>query len=295
MDENTQATSAETTVNEDSNDWSDVTIEDADVVSDEGFDPTEEETETADPTKADADPQEQTDGQTDTDKEEPEQAKETDRFTLKHLDEVKNVSRDEVVALAQKGMDYDRIRQKYDETNAEHKALSAFCANPKDTLALLSELALEQGHPNIDAFVDEARAAVLAEKQGLDPALARGQIALERREKALTEKETKLLMQDGAAAAEAGAKEKQARDFAEFIGEYPELKPDSVPKEVWAIYGQGGRSLVQAYEKHENKLLKVQLAADKKNAENKQRSTGSATTAGKSSKEDALDALWDSD
>jgi hypothetical protein len=35
-------------------------------------------------------------------------------FTLKHLGEVRTVGRDEVITLAQKGLDYDRIRGKYD-------------------------------------------------------------------------------------------------------------------------------------------------------------------------------------
>ncbi len=36
-------------------------------------------------------------------------------FTLKHLDDVKTVGRDDVIMLAQKGLDYDRIRGKYEE------------------------------------------------------------------------------------------------------------------------------------------------------------------------------------
>ena len=253
------------------------------------------EAEKSDPPQADANPQEPEAEGADSPEAKTEDDGETDQFTLKHLDEVKTVSRDALITYAQKGLDYDRIRRKLDELSAEQKALLAFSTNPKETLALLSELAGQQGHPNIDAFVDETRAAALAEKEGIDPAVARRRIALERREKALFEKETRLNMRDGAAAAEAVAKEKQESDFAEFIGEYPELKPNSVPKEVWEIYGQGGRTLVQAYEKHEYTRLKALLAAEKKNAENKQRSTGSATTAGKASPTDELDRLWDSD
>jgi hypothetical protein len=40
-------------------------------------------------------------------------------FTLKHLSEVRTVGRDEVITLAQKGLDYDRIRGKYDAAVAE--------------------------------------------------------------------------------------------------------------------------------------------------------------------------------
>lgn len=36
-------------------------------------------------------------------------------FTLKHLDQVRQVGKEEVVTLAQKGLDYDRIRTERDE------------------------------------------------------------------------------------------------------------------------------------------------------------------------------------
>ena len=46
-------------------------------------------------------------------------------FTLRHLGETKNVGRDEVIALAQKGMDYDRIRGKLGDASRELEALRA--------------------------------------------------------------------------------------------------------------------------------------------------------------------------
>ena len=46
-------------------------------------------------------------------------------FTLKHLGAVKTVGRDEVVTLAQKGLDYDRQRQRNDELLSRNKALAA--------------------------------------------------------------------------------------------------------------------------------------------------------------------------
>uniref|UniRef100_UPI00402A3A58 hypothetical protein n=1 Tax=Candidatus Scatomorpha intestinigallinarum TaxID=2840923 RepID=UPI00402A3A58 len=44
-------------------------------------------------------------------------------FTLRHLGETKNVGREEVIALAQKGMDYDRIRSKLGDASRELEAL----------------------------------------------------------------------------------------------------------------------------------------------------------------------------
>ena len=58
-------------------------------------------------------------------------------FTLKHLDEVKEVDRDEVITLAQKGLDYDRIRAERDSLKAEKSSLKAH----EDFLAELAELA----------------------------------------------------------------------------------------------------------------------------------------------------------
>lgn len=56
--------------------------------------------------------------------ESPEQAVTTqpedgELFTLKHLDEVSTVSREKVIELAQKGLDYDRVRAKLDAARDE--------------------------------------------------------------------------------------------------------------------------------------------------------------------------------
>jgi hypothetical protein len=69
-------------------------------------------------------PEEETSGErTDTEKTGREQpaaidtaeAAESQAFTLKHLDEVRTVGRDEVVKLAQQGMDYERVRSERDQ------------------------------------------------------------------------------------------------------------------------------------------------------------------------------------
>lgn len=54
----------------------------------------------------------------------PEPA-EPESFTLRHLGETKNVGREEVIALAQKGMDYDRIRSKLGDASRELESLRA--------------------------------------------------------------------------------------------------------------------------------------------------------------------------
>ena len=74
----------------------------------EGAKPEEKAEEKAEPPETPAEAEEKPE-----EKAEPEQPKE-DSYTLKHLDETRTVGRDEVIALAQKGMDYDRIREQRD-------------------------------------------------------------------------------------------------------------------------------------------------------------------------------------
>ena len=58
-----------------------------------------------------------------TDEAEPAANPAPESFTLRHLGETKNVGREEVIALAQKGMDYDRIRSKLGDASRELEAL----------------------------------------------------------------------------------------------------------------------------------------------------------------------------
>lgn len=98
----------------DADDWSDITAD--------SFADVEDDAQGAPDTEAqgnDAAPEiEQNDGGQDADAaqtgENEEQQAQTDGqlFELKHLGETKNVNRDEVVTLAQKGMDYDRVTEK---------------------------------------------------------------------------------------------------------------------------------------------------------------------------------------
>ena len=54
-----------------------------------------------------------------------EKGAEAESFTLRHLGETKSGGRDEGIALAQKGMDYDRIRGKLGDASRELEALRA--------------------------------------------------------------------------------------------------------------------------------------------------------------------------
>ena len=280
---NTQATP------EVSADLNDIDVSDIDFGADTEAEPSEETTEETTPETDEADPQKQTEDEADKDETKTEeQPKETDQFTLKHLDEVKSVSKDEVIALAQKGMDYDRLKAKSEERYA---ALVAEKAAYDTQFADLTEIATDSGYKDVAEMIDGVKAAKMVERGDCpDVQTALKQIRLDKREKALAEKEK-------SSQTAVDAKTKIDSDARAFIDKFPSVDFATIPKEVWDKVNAGA-SLVDAYREHtdekakselaaENKRLKDELEATKKNADNKARSTGSIASAGKESTKDA--------
>lgn len=284
MEETVQAT------NEVSADLNDIDVSDLD------FSAVDEETETleenATPETEEADQPETAEGESGAEEaEEKEKPEETDQFTLKHLDEVKTVSRDEVIALAQKGMDYDRLKAKSEERYA---ALETEKNLSESRVTIFNEIAKQGGFKDVDELIENIQAEQLAEQIGTDKETALKQVRLEKKERELLEKEQRLT-------AARDSRSKVDEDAKAFIEKHPSIDFKSIPKEVWDKVN-GGESLLTAYDDFmtekaqkelaaENERLKAELEAAKKNADNKARSTGSATSAGK----DRVSDPWISD
>lgn len=82
------------------------------------------------------------------------------------------------------------------------------------------------------------------------------------------------------------SKSKQAQDAQQFLEAYPDVKAEDIPASVWQEVDKG-KSLVDAYARHENLTLKQQIAEITKakeiealNAQNAASSTGSVTGQG---------------
>lgn len=212
---------------------------------------------------------------------EPEQNAEaqTDQFELKHLDEVRTVGREEVIALAQKGMDYDRIRGKLDER--EGKEAEAF--------SFLEGLAKEQGM-TVEDFMDSTKASLKAKRDGVDYNAALQAVKMERREAALAKKEKELQNQQAQKAQADEADRRRQQDIADFRAAYPDVDGKSIPKEVWTDVAKG-MSLLNAYAKFDNARIREELEAERKNAENARKAAGSKSDSGKT-KIDPFDAAW---
>lgn len=206
---------------------------------------------------------------------------------LKHLGNIVRVKPDELQALAQMGLDYQRIREDRDNARAEVSRL-------KELEAFLQELAAPN-NMSVEDLIDNTRAQVIADRDGIDKKVALDRVKLDRERKAFE-------AQRGNAAKQQEEKDqeeaKRQNNFLRFSKEYPDVNPTDIPKEVWDSFASG-EDLVSAYARYEAKTLRAEVASMKekletaeKNAENKKRSTGSQTSAGASSEMDDFDRAW---
>lgn len=223
-----------------------------------------------------------------------EQGEGDQTFTLKYMDEVKTVTKDEAVVLAQKGMDYDRVKQK--QTDAQTALDSA-----NNKLAYFEQLASSQ-NMTLDQLIDDVMATQLSVREGIDKTVALGRVQVDRERKALEAEKSRLSQAD---TDKAEAQKRQQKDIDEFSKEYPDVfaklatDKDAIPKQVWDDVSRG-MTLVSAYSKHEKAALKAENERLKAEAEklkqkqiNKSRSTGSQATKGEDSGRDFADMWWD--
>ena len=214
-------------------------------------------------------------------------------FTLKVNKEEKTYSREEVISLAQKGADYDRVKEQLTQSRQTAQELQDKLDSQADAMTVLAELAKESG-VEIPAMLRELRLGLL-KKQGLS-------------EDAANERLLRLDAERENAALKAAAEEAQAletssqraeRELGEFREAYPdvELTKDLLDELMSDV--QGGMSLTKAYQKREAAKkdaqiaeLQRQLDAEKQNKENLSASPGSQKdSGGKRSKSDFDDFL----
>ena len=213
---------------------------------------------------------------------EPEQKpEEEDQFLeLKHMDTVRKVNRDEAKVLAQKGLDYDRIRGERDAMQKDYAQLKKYESFLND---------LKGDFPSIDAMMTDTRARMLAEKEGISYADAVAKVGV---------------MQQGAQPQQTQVQQGQPKVPAvdQFVQKYPGVKAEEIPQAVWDEVKRTG-DLVGAYENYQNtkakddkiKSLELEIETLKQNQKNAARSTGSATSSGKTSGKSLIQQLWDED
>lgn len=186
--------------------------------------------------------------------------------------------RDTVIRNIQKGMDYDRVKAQVAKLEAESGELKYL----KESLeAIKGEFA------NGYELLDDALANVLVESE------AKNGRTLERDE-AL--KRVKANRENVFTQAERNEEQLKQKSIEQFANLYPDVRPESIPKEVWDEFTETS-DLVGSYRKYESgkresefetlkkelESTKAELETLKLNEKNRQRSTGNRNTSGKTS------------
>lgn len=209
-------------------------------------------------------------------------------FTLKNRDETRQVTRDELVAMAQKGWDYDTVRQERDQ-------LRQYRQEADPALELVKGYAQRNGM-SVGDYLDFCRKQELM-RGGLSEQDAVTKLGMEKERaeldarqadiKAKEEQQTSNLRK-----AQEAAQARQ-KDIEAFYKIYPGVDPKTIPQEVWAAV-KNGDTLTNAYTMHENKRLTAELAAERQNKANQAKSPGSL--GGNSGPEmDEIDRIWAED
>ena len=284
----------------DADDWSDITADSFTDVEDDAQGAPGTETQSND-----AAPEiEQNDGGQDSDAAQPgeneEQQAQTDGqlFELKHLGETKNVNRDEVVTLAQKGMDYDRVTEKNTQLENQVSEQKQQLAQLTEHENALQELAKQSG-TTVEELVENMLIAVTKSKYGIDDdGMALERVKLDRERRALDQERAALATKNQEQEQQAANEKWRGECFDAFAKAYPDVDPASIPNGVWEAFNRG-ETLVSAYARERNKALEAEIARMKseqetrdRNAANAARSTGSQSSAGKTGSDEAFDALW---
>lgn len=212
-------------------------------------------------------------------------------WTLRHMGEEKTVNEQEMTALAQKGLDYDRIHEKYEEF--------------RPVMELFNQFANKAGMSTKDYIAHIRQEAKKAE--GMNASEAQRAVDLEDREATIAAKEAeeaeRSRAQQEADARKMSEDARRMADIKEFQKTFPDAAkdPKGIPKEVWDGV-RGGLSLVASYAKWQVDQAKKEAAeanhavtAAKQNQKNAARTTGSMKSAGEESKsKDPFLQGWDS-
>ena len=197
-------------------------------------------------------------------------------WNLRYMDDVRQVGESDMVALAQKGLDYDRIRTRYDESKPVMELFGSFA---------------QQAGMTIPEYAAHIRTQA-KQAQGLSEPEARREVALEDREAVVAAAEAQRQALASAQQSEAAARQREdARrmaDIQRFQEKFPDAArdPKSIPQEVWEKV-RGGVSLAESYQDYllaqaetARAEAEQRAAASAQNQTNAVRTTGSMRSAG---------------
>ena len=209
-------------------------------------------------------------------------SQEAETFTLRVNKEDKVVSRDEVVSLAQKGYDYDRVKGQLTEARTENQQLQEQVSKNAEIMETLELVSKDTGIP-IDKLVEQVHVNYRV-KKGETEAEARANIRALKAETQIATMKEKASKQ--AATAE-DAMARAEREVSEFKKRFPGVELTEELCKQLSKDVNAGSSISDAYQKMLNDQkdaeiaeLKRQIEAEKQNAKNSLKSVGSQKDSG---------------
>lgn len=181
---------------------------------------------------------------------------------------------DDVVNNYQKGLNYDKLQEKLN--NLENSKAMSYITNKAEELGMSVDEYMEQ----VENYEREQQKQREQEKledmiaNGVPEDVAKEVIATSQLRKELQAEKNKLEKEKQ----EQLNKESKDKEYANFIKEFPDVKPEDIPKEVFAEAENS--SLREAYMKYQLEEQKKQIEILKKQNENKSSSVGSTTEFG---------------
>lgn len=214
--------------------------------------------------------------------ERPDGKTENETFILKVNKEERAYSREEMIAFAQKGLDYDRVKEQLSQSRTSVQELEAKVNGNAQVMEQLESIAKDMDC-DVPELLDTMKTAAL-KKQGLSDDAVKERILREKVERENVKLKSKAAENTDAKNA---AQERMQREVAEFQSRYPGVElNDALIKELTPGV-QGGMSLTEAYQKNENDKkdaqiaeLQKQLAAKEQNDKNRSASPGSQKDSG---------------
>lgn len=199
-------------------------------------------------------------------------------FKIKYNGNEEELTLDQMTELAQKGRNYDHVREERDNLRGKSGRYESF----------LQKLADKAG-VSIDEQIDLTEAMWLMDEEA-------------EKGNSLTEAEALLRVQrnrnEVQSEQETQAESKADLEISRFMKAYPDVRAENIPKEVWDEVNQNEGDLLGAYQSWENRQLKAEIEKLKKEAHNErnaQRSTGPRKSSGANKVKDAFDEGWDSE
>lgn len=198
-------------------------------------------------------------------------------------EEVNVESIEDLIENYQKGLNYDKKLQELE--NLQNSRLEKYAKEKADALGISVDEYMNQ----VEAYEKQQERQKEADEledlinAGTPESIAKELIASRQQRKQIQQE-----LNDIKAEREADKKEKErTKEYQDFLEEFPDVKPESIPKEVFEEAEDS--SLKEAYMKWKLKELEKEISITKTNEKNKKSSVGSTTETGPTNEKHEVD------